>query len=112
MTAYEEESIVFNDVPASRRKGRELAVKALFALELSGNSIKGVLQDVFPRYQNTDEVVQFTRSIIEKTFEIRGELDELIKSRSKNWEFDRIALIDKIVLRIAICEFMCEEVIG
>lgn len=106
MTVYDEESISFDDVPCSRRKGRELAVKALFALELSGNSVIGVLQDVFPRYQNTDEVVQFTRNLIEKTFEIREELDVSIKARSKNWEFDRIALIDKIILRIAICEFL------
>jgi transcription antitermination protein NusB len=106
MNNYEEDSIIFEDLPASRRQGRELAVKALYALELSGNSVIKVLQDILPRYQSTDEVAQFTRSLIEKTHELRDELDELIKPRSKNWEFDRIALVDKIVLRLAICEFL------
>ena len=106
MDNYEEESIVFDELPASRREGRELAVKALYALELSGNSVIKVLQDILPLYQSTDEVIQFTRNLIEKTYEIRDQLDELIKPRSTNWEFSRIALLDKIVMRLAICEFL------
>ena len=34
------------------------------------------------------------------------ELDKLIDSRSKNWDIDRIALIDKLILRIALVEMV------
>lgn len=101
-----EESIGCKSVPVSRRQARELALKALYALELSGNSVAQVLNDIVPFYQRPDEIAQFTRQLIEKTFEYRNDLDGYIRSRSKNWEFDRIAVIDKIILRIAICELL------
>lgn len=103
---YEEDFITSQSTPVSRRQARELAVKALYALEISGNSVAYVLKDIVPFYNNGEEISQFTAQLIEKTFEAREELDVCIKSRSKNWEFDRIAIIDKIILRIAICEFM------
>jgi N utilization substance protein B len=34
------------------------------------------------------------------------EIDKLIISRSKNWDFDRITLIDKLILRMALSEMM------
>jgi len=34
------------------------------------------------------------------------EIDKLIISRSKNWDFDRITLIDKLILRMALAEMM------
>jgi N utilization substance protein B len=33
-------------------------------------------------------------------------VDELIKNRSKNWDFDRITLIDKLILRMALVEMI------
>ena len=34
------------------------------------------------------------------------EIDKLIISRSKNWDFDRITLIDKLILRMALSEMV------
>ena len=103
---YEEELITLESAPVSRRQAREVSLKALYALELSGNSVDYVLRDVAPFYDNGEDISEFIKQLVEKTFEFREELDECIRSRSQNWEFDRIALIDKIVLRIAICEFI------
>ena len=36
-------------------------------------------------------------------------MDELIKNRSKNWDFDRITLIDKLILRMALVEMLHME---
>lgn len=33
-------------------------------------------------------------------------LDEMIKRKALNWDFERIAIIDKLILRMAICEFL------
>jgi N utilization substance protein B len=35
-----------------------------------------------------------------------NEIDKLIISRSKNWDFDRITLIDKLILRMALAEMI------
>jgi N utilization substance protein B len=34
------------------------------------------------------------------------EIDKLIVSRSKNWDFDRITIIDKLILRMALVEMV------
>ena len=48
---------------------------------------------------------QFARKLFEYTVQHQEKIDEHIKEKSENWEFSRIALIDKIILRMAICEF-------
>ena len=36
----------------------------------------------------------------------KDEIDKLIMSRVANWEFSRIAVIDRIILRISVCELL------
>ncbi|HAW08603.1 MAG: transcription antitermination factor NusB [Chloroherpetonaceae bacterium] len=50
--------------------------------------------------------LEFGRELIAKTKDNQDQCDELISKFSKNWEFDRIALVDKIIMRIAIAEFL------
>lgn len=92
--------------PATRRQARELALKALYALELSGNPLERVINETVTATDDTDPIARFAIDIIEKTYNARAELDGHIRRRSKNWDFNRIAVIDKIVLRMAICEFL------
>ncbi len=51
-------------------------------------------------------IISFARELFHRVVDDKQEFDELIKSRVANWEYDRIALIDKIIIRIAICEFV------
>ena len=106
MDPFEDDAEQIIRPPATRREAREVALKALYALELSGNSLNAVLQDLLPLQENESEITRFARRIIKKTFECREDLDRHIRARSDNWEFDRIAIIDKLILRIAICEFL------
>lgn len=92
--------------PASRRQAREIALCALYALEISGNSLEYVLSELNPDNQTSDDIVHFTNDLIVRTFEHREEADEYIRKRSMNWKFERIAIIDRIVMRMAISEFL------
>ncbi|MGK9367947.1 transcription antitermination factor NusB [Melioribacter sp. Ez-97] len=88
-----------------RRILRERALQVLYAYELNGEGlealINGLLSDLSVQ---TD--IDFARELIEKTIINRKELDEKIKEKVANWEMDRIALIDRILLRIGICELL------
>ncbi len=90
----------------SRRKARELALQACYAYEFSGNTPEQVIETVI--LPNTDNrvTIDFAVKLFRECAQRAEHLDELIKSRSANWEFDRIATIDKLVLRAAICEFL------
>lgn len=89
-----------------RRKAREIALQALYAAEISGDSLDTVIRNVFTYHDESAEVKEFARSMIEKCYQYRDELDEYIRRRTKNWDFNRIAIIDRLVMRMAICEFL------
>ncbi|MDZ7263494.1 MAG: transcription antitermination factor NusB [candidate division KSB1 bacterium] len=90
----------------ARRRGRELALHALYAYELSQNPVEQVIADIIRAEADSDFIKQFAEQLVDKAIGHADELDALIKRWSHNWEFDRIAIIDKLILRIAISEFL------
>ncbi len=53
----------------------------------------------------------FAKSLLETTIEKRGLTLEYIKPKLKNWEPDRIALLDMLLMRMGVCEFLFFETI-
>ena len=92
--------------PQTRHDARETALQILYAIELSRNSISSVCQDLMPEGEYTTPPVYFAKKIVEKTYEGRDDFDSYIRLYSTNWKFERIAMLDLIILRIAICEFL------
>jgi len=92
-----------------RRIVREKAMQALYAHEMSGESVESVLENIVSELKKHKESFEFARSLILKVIETSTELDQMIKDRVKNWEFNRLAVIDKVILRIGICELLYFE---
>ncbi len=86
-----------------RRQVRERVLQILYAYEMNkealSNLINAVLVDV---PDATDK--EFANNLINRVLIHQKELDEEIKKRVDNWEMNRIALIDKILLRMGLCE--------
>jgi transcription antitermination protein NusB len=55
------------------------------------------------------DVFETAKTLFLKVIETKDEVDKLITNRVANWEFGRLAVIDKIVLRICICELLYFE---
>lgn len=51
----------------------------------------------------------FAEPLIKGTIEHRNEIDEQIRKYAKNWELDRMAAVDRNILRLAIYEMMFRE---
>jgi N utilization substance protein B len=82
----------------SRRSDqRRAAVFALYQSELTGRE----LEDVLERNAST-----FTRSLAYATHDRADELDVLIARHSKGWTLDRIAPLERAIMRVALLE-MC-----
>ncbi len=94
---------------SSRRRGRELALFALYAMEMSENPLEEVIQDVISRENDTAAIKAFAEQLFSRAVSHTDELNELIKCKAINWDFSRIAIIDKLILRLAICEFLYFE---
>jgi len=88
-----------------RRIIREKVLQLLYAFEMNNENkepmIKEILSDV---EENADK--EFANNLINQVFLHENELDELIKGKVDNWDLSRIALIDRILLRMGICEIL------
>jgi N utilization substance protein B len=57
------------------------------------------------------DIMDYTYRLIESTIKKSDEVDDCITSKLKNWDLKRIALIDKLILRLSITEmFFFDEV--
>jgi N utilization substance protein B len=75
---------------------------------MEGNSLNDLVQNVLIDLSNEADK-KFSQELIQKVALNKKIFDEMISKRVANWEMNRIALIDKILLRMAICELLYFE---
>lgn len=89
-----------------RRKARELVLQACYAFELSKNPPQQILETLILPADLDSANKEFAVRLFLKTLEHVDEFNAMIREKAANWELDRIAIIDRILLRMAICEFL------
>jgi len=102
-----------------RRAVREKVMQALYAYEISGEPIERIIDETvtsaFGRDPTSDgvksqkEALAFAKALIHTVIEHQEEIDSTIKKKVANWEFNRIAVIDRILLEMGICELLYFE---
>lgn len=90
---------------SKRRIVREKVLQILYAYEMNKESLQPlsieILNDVT---ESADK--SFAQNLVRKVIDNVADLDKRIMQRVTNWEMNRIALIDKILLRMGICELL------
>lgn len=88
-----------------RRIVREKVLQILYAYEMNNDSLQPLSSEILNEI--TDEADKnFAQDLIRKVRANVEDLDKKIVHRVNNWEMNRIALIDKILLRMGICELL------
>jgi transcription antitermination factor NusB len=87
-----------------RRRARELAIQALFHLEFSPGDPGEVFELICENFDSCESVRPFSRQLVLGVCEKKKELDELIRQASKNWRLERMARLDRCILRLAAFE--------
>lgn len=91
---------------ASRRKARELALQMLFQWEVGKHSPDHVLSS-FLKGQRVDvEEENFARELFEGAVAEAPALDKMLGDQAENWRLDRMAAVDRNVLRLALYELL------
>lgn len=88
-----------------RRLAREKVLQVLYAYELNKDSLNLLKEEILDKIPDEPDR-KFAYELVNKILAHCSELDERIKVRVKNWDMSRIALIDKILLRMGICEIL------
>ena len=90
-----------------KRLARIIALQAIYARELQGSNLDDTCNFMMDSNNPpSEEVLKYGKQLSDRIFMHAVEIDKLIISRSKNWDFDRITLIDKLILRMALSEMM------
>jgi len=94
-----------------RRTAREGVLEALFSHQFSdverAITIKRVVKNFPAREENLDFIEILFNSVLDNSEWAEG----LIKSHLENWEFDRVAKVDQVLLKMGICEiYFIEDV--
>ena len=88
----------------ARRKGRELAVQALYQIELSGEPSDATLRPFFENADAGSRAKEFAAALVDGVRAHQAHLDELISQASQHWRFERLSRVDLNVLRVAAYE--------
>lgn len=91
----------------SRRDARELVLKILYATEVTDGDMKVIAKEFIPDV--SEKYSGFAMDLCNKIEDGAEQLDELIVEHSEKWDFNRIAMMDRIILRMAIAEIIFFE---
>jgi N utilization substance protein B len=89
-----------------RRLAREFALKILYRYEAGDRDLPRVCAAVLESKKYNRQDTTFCRELVNKTADCLDEIDSNITAVLKNWEYDRISVIDRIILRLATCEML------
>ncbi len=91
----------------NRRLVRETVLQSIYAYQQSGDTVQHVADTILKEALGTEkEARRFGERLFFLTLENRSSLDEIITKHIKNWEIGRLALVDRIVLQMALCELL------
>lgn len=94
----------------NRRRAREYALQILFQLELTDSKLsEEMLKEFWEGNVEKKGVRDFTLTIVKETLANLDAIDETIIKAAENWSLERMAVIDRNILRAATYELTCRS---
>jgi N utilization substance protein B len=90
----------------ARRKGRELAVQALYQVAMCGESSTPVLRLFWEGCDAGERAKEFGRTLVDGVCAQRPRIDELIADAVEHWRVERLSAVDLNILRVATFELL------
>lgn len=94
-----------------RHRAREAALQILYQWEVGKVDLDRAIETFFLRQWSgaappSDEVVTFASALVRETVARIAAIDPLIASTAQRWRPERMAVLDRLILRMAVCELM------
>ena len=100
--------------PRTRHRARESAVQMLYQWEVGQSDIEEVLGSFWtanlPGAEGANDAVRsFAEELVRYTVSNLDKIDQLITETAEHWRLSRMAALDRLILRLAIGEFLHAE---
>ena len=91
----------------SRRKSRELALQMLFQLDMGKQGLEEVRRSFWSERPDLDENVRaFADELFGVAIDRASQIDEIIERNAQRWRMERMAAVDRNLLRTGVAEFL------
>ncbi|MGH9469216.1 MAG: transcription antitermination factor NusB [Terriglobia bacterium] len=88
----------------SRHRGREVALQMLFQWDVGRHQPSEVLETFLSLRRLDAETEAFARALFQGTVEHAEALDSLVRAHSEHWRLERMAAVDRNIIRLALFE--------
>ena len=88
----------------TRRKSRELALQALYQGELAGQNGLLVFEEFCAHFQVNKKSIPYAKKLLDGVQEKADAINQLICKYAENWRLERMSVIDRNILRLAVYE--------
>jgi N utilization substance protein B len=96
--------------PAAKHRAREAALQMLYQWEIGRASAYEAIAMYWPARdaeESLDEPLrEFANDLVRGTIARAPEIDGILRAHAQNWRVERMAVIDRLVLRLAVYEFL------
>jgi len=92
-----------------RRKARIIALQALFEVDSVGHSPEPTLKRLIDDSDIAEESSVCARELVREVLNNKDEIDVGFRDHAPAWPLEQMAVVDRNILRIAICEMMAED---
>jgi len=93
---------------SARRRAREAALQMLYQWEVGRTSPGDSILSYWPAQEDTaslsEEYREFANALVRGTTQRVGEIDALLGQRAQNWRVERMAVLDRLVLRLFVVQ--------
>jgi N utilization substance protein B len=96
----------------TRHKARESALQMLFAADVYKTEPERLTSGYWAELGDAnidDKTRDFANSLVHGTLEHAEAIDDRIRTRAEHWRVERMAIVDRNVLRLAVYEFLYED---
>jgi N utilization substance protein B len=96
----------------TRHKARECALQMLFAADVTHNQPESLTASYWKELGDEsidDKTRQFANELVLGTLENLSAIDDKIRTRAEHWRIERMAIVDRNVLRLAVFEFVYRD---
>lgn len=95
----------------NRRKSRELAMQALFYMDMNRNDSNELLERFCLNFTSSKKARPFFLKLVKGVIHAKLDIDSIIETFSDNWKINRMACVDRNIIRIAVYELLyCQDI--
>ena len=91
---------------SSRRSSRELALRALYQVDVAGVSPAEAVSSVSDSERYSDDALAFARELVLGASGNSDHINAVIEKHARGWSLSRMASVDRNILRLAIYELL------